>query len=231
MSTVQDLIDASARLTRVKGRGRPLTGEESAAWLNALNMMLDSWAVDDLLIYGITKEALTLATSAKSYSIGASGDFNTTRPEQIVNMFIRAGDEDHPVRIIDSAEYAAIGNKNISARPSRAWYNPTWPTGTIYFESKPTVGEKVVIDSLKPISSFANLSTTVTLPPGYEALIKYNLAIEVANEYGRSVMPETATLAAKLMDKVKRRNKRIPKLGVDSALQPQDSFNILTGEL
>lgn len=229
MSTVADLINGAARLTRVKGRGRPLTGEDSAAWLAALNMMLDSWAVDNNLVYEVTKENFTFASSANNYSIGSGATFNTTRPEEILSMFIRAGSNDFPIDLITSKQYAAIGSKSTSGRPARAYYDPTWPTGTIYLESKPAVGEALHIDSLKPISSFASLASTVSLPPGYEALIKFNLAVECANEYGRSVLPETASRARQLLDAVKRRNRRIPIAQVDAALQGGDSFNIITG--
>lgn len=228
-TTVQKLIDGAARLTRVKGRGRALTGEDSAAWMETLNMMLESWALDNALIYSMVKENFTLASSANNYSIGSGGDFDTVRPEEILNMFIRAGGFDHPIVMITDAEYSAIGSKSVSTRPARAWYNPTYPTGTIYFESKPTVGESVHIDSLKPITTFDNLAQEVSLPPGYNALIKFNLAVEGANEYGRSVLPETAMRAEQLLNAVRRRNKRTPILAVDKALQGGESFNILTG--
>jgi len=66
-------------------------------------------------------------------------------------------------------------------------------------------------------------------PPEWIRAIKYNLAIEIAPEYGVTVAPEIVAIAKEAKDTVMRSMVTIPRAKIDPLLQTRDSFNILGG--
>jgi hypothetical protein len=162
--------------------------------LEALNIILDFWSGQSLMIYAQTSEALTLTTST-SYTIGSGGTFNTTRPDQIVGAYITSGGIDHPVSIMDSQDYRDISLKSLTATPSELLYVPEFPLGKIYLNAAPTAGDILNLDSLKPLTEPTELTTSISMPPGYERCIKFNLAVDLAPEYGRQIDPLVFNIA------------------------------------
>jgi len=186
--TAHDLIKASLRLIGALDSGQSPEASMSIDGLEALNVILDFWSAQSLMVYAQTSEALTL-TSSSSYTIGSGGTLNTTRPDQILGATITSGGVDHPVSIMDPRQYRDIGLKNQGATPSQLLYVPEYPLGKIYFNSVPTAGDTLNLDSLKPLTEPAELTTSISMPPGYERCIKFNLAVDMYPEYGRQIDP------------------------------------------
>jgi len=152
--------------------------------LRALNDMLSGWAVEQLTIPFLTVETFTTVVGQAIYSIGESGtpDIDTVRPIDIADsMYITASDNiDHSVEKFTKFQYNDVSNKNQERRPWKFAYEPVYPNGLIYFDSKPDNAETVTIDAIKQITEFASLTTSFNMPPEYKKIIKYNLAIDLA---------------------------------------------------
>lgn len=229
VTTVQNLIHGALRLIRVKGRGRPISGEDSQSAFDALNMLLAGLSLDNPFAFAVTKESFSISAGQATYTIGPTGDMVTVRPEEIRELFFNDGVTDYPIKFITESEWTPIADKTVTGRPERVWYNPTFPDGTLYFEYYPDTNYTLNVHSLKALTAFTSLTQTVELPPGYERMIKYNLALELAPEYGRPVSQEVFLIAQQTLDAVKRRNRRTPVLVVDPALQLPEQFNINKG--
>ena len=78
--TAQELIKAAMRLINATADGETPTASEMADGLEALKIMLRSWSSDNLMIYFIEQETLTL-TGASSYTIGSGGDCPACREQ------------------------------------------------------------------------------------------------------------------------------------------------------
>ena len=82
------LIRLMLRDAGVSGVGQAPRAEDNNDVLTTLNMMLDEWATKRWLVYHLVDVSVPV-TGAISYTIGAGGDFNTTRPDQVQAAFFR----------------------------------------------------------------------------------------------------------------------------------------------
>lgn len=207
MATAQDLISRAMRLIGVASVGETLSAEEVDAGLTALNAMLSSWRNERLMVYAIQEETLSMVASQSSYTIGPSGDLNTTRPVKIEHAFLRASGVDYPVQIINDREYADIPEKTTDTDIiEKLYYAPSMSTGTLYVWPTPNTANVLHLFTWTPLSEIATSSTTITLPPGYEEMIVFNLAPRLAPEYGVQISQEVAGYAVDSMAAIKRIN-------------------------
>lgn len=195
--TVRDLITASLVKLGVYGAGETVSAEDMQHGLDALQDLLAEWSDGGLMVPSVVQEAITLVVGQESYAVGENGspDLDTVRPEQITGAFVRdSSDYDHPVKIISERGYQLFIDKSGStARPSRLWYNPTAPNGTVYVWPPPSAAEALWISSIKPFtepsSLTQNMLNDVYVPRNYYNPVKWNLTLEMAEDFGRPVTP------------------------------------------
>lgn len=180
-----DIITGAARLIGVVFKSEVLDSDEANDGLKSLNEMLDSWSNDSLVINAYTTEGFSL-TGAASYTIGTGGNFNTSRPINIIDAIVRLSNIDYALKIITPEEYQTeIVDKSVTTQiPRYLVYDNAYPLGNIKIYEVPTSGSTLVLQSNKPLSNLSALTTTVDLPPGWKRALKYNLAIDIAPEYG-----------------------------------------------
>ena len=209
MATAQTIIDRALRLIGAIASGESSTTDEGTDALTALNALIDSWRNDRLMVYALSESTLTLVASDGSYTIGAAGDIVATRPVKIESAFCRSGDVDYPVRVIDKARYDAIPDKTTTSDiPQFLYYDATVTTGNINVWPVPSTGNVLHVTMWTVLSTLAAVGTTVTLPPGYERALAYNLAIEIAPEYEKTVSQEVAKIARESLAALKKINSR-----------------------
>ena len=233
MSTARDLVSAALRKIGALGAGETATAEAATDGLSELNRMLGSWSNEGLLIHAITQESpQTLTAGDSTVTMGTSGDI-TSRPQEIVKALIRDGTTDYPVNVHMSVdEYAAISDKSVQADyPTDLYDDGGYPQRTLTLYPVPSAAKSLVLFTKRALTSISTLDTSVSLPPGYEDAIVYNLAVRYALEYGRAVPDVVVILAAESKASIKKANIRPSYLRVDSALMAAGgSFNIYTGD-
>lgn len=235
MATARELIEGSMRLIGAIATGETASSEEATTALTVLNEMLDSWSTESLVIYDITREEFTLTPGTGAYTIGTSGAFNTPRPLKIENAAIEiqsaSPTTEMPLKLLSPDEWAAIATKDIaSSIPTELFMDGAYPLATINLWPKPTAAEKLVIYSWKPLTAIAELGTSISLPPGYSKAVRYNLALELAPEYGRDPSTIVVANAAESKANIKRMNSKPVYLECDIGLLGRRTYNIMTGE-
>jgi len=231
MATVQQIINASYNKIGLL----IITSTKSDKALVSLNNMLSSWSAEGLVVPYRTSESFPLVVGKSSYTIGASGEFNTVRPLEIISAYIRdSSNSDHPVAVtMTQQQYADIVDKTISTRPGRLYYDPQYALGKIYFESEPDTIETLYLTSEKAITEFASLTAAVVLPDYYKEALVYNLAIRLAldeeieiNQYVTAI----AITSKNTIENIAAKDKlfRISKMD-NALLNNNNSYNILTG--
>lgn len=232
MITANDIINSALRVLQVAGSDVVLTANEANNGLDALNVMIDSWSTESLMLYHITKEQFSINPGVNPYTFGAGGLFNSDRPVEIELATVSVGGVDRPLKIVAYDDYAAILLKSVtSGYPQELYVDATFPQTNCYFYPIPNVSTTVTLYSRKALTQFSNLTSTFSLPPGYARALKYCLAIELAPEYQTSAGADVISLASVAKSNLKRVNKRVVTLQVDPALmgKSQRRFNVYVG--
>jgi len=140
----------------------------------------------------LSANAAVTVSSAETMTYTIPGDFNIPRPLRITNAFSRffgtnnAG-LDYGIEIITRDKYTALGYKGIAGPwPTKLYYDPTFPLGTLYFYPNPSSALQLHLWTDTIFTDFATLTQAINLPQGYARAIKKNLAVELAPEYGKS---------------------------------------------
>ena len=181
MTTVSELVQAAGRKIGVHS----MSADEINDGMDALNMMLKEWSTKPSGVYAVTRESQNTSGGTASYSIGTGETWDTAWPVRIVESFIRIGNSDYPVEIIDGRQYANRFLKSLQTRPSELYYERTYPAGTVFLYPAPDTTYAVHLWSHKPIAEYSSTATTIALPPEYEAAMLWNLAIVLAPEFVR----------------------------------------------
>lgn len=188
MTTASALIASAMKKIGVLTKSETPDSDEAADGLVALNGLLSSWSNESLLVYSRVTESFTLSAGAAAYTIGTSQTFNTTRPVFIVAARITNGTTDTPVEVISEEIYNAIPVKTAQGVPELLNYNNAFSAGTIRLYPTPSSSYSLTLISEKPLVTLA-LTDTLSLPAGWERALTYNLALELAPEYGLTVDP------------------------------------------
>jgi hypothetical protein len=183
MSTVQQMINSSLKLLGVIGSNETPQASESQDALETLNNMLELWSNDPLLATYNLEETFPTVIDQSDYTIGSGGDFNTTRPLQILEAYILDGTVKYEFEIYSLKDWIRFTDTSSKTRPTTLYYTDEFPLGKIKLWSIPDQVYNLTIYSKKQFTSFTNLTNTISLPPGYKYAIKYNLAVELAPEY------------------------------------------------
>lgn len=209
MTTAIQLGSRALRLINALASGQSLPGEETADLLEAMNAMLDSWRIERLMVYQIKQEALSWTGGQTSRTIGSGGNFNTTRPDRIVSAFSRDSNNfDRPISVYSQREqYDAVPLKSTQTDlPTDLFYDPAYPLGVLYMKPVPSATITLLLNSWQQLQSFADTTTALALPPGYENAIVYNLAVDLAPEYKKEASETVKRRAAQYKAAVKSNN-------------------------
>ena len=122
MSTVRDLITASLLDLGAIASGESATAAEAADAFRRLNLLLETWRLERLMVYA-RDEVTKVLTGASSYTIGPSGDINTTRPVALERAGQRvAGTSptlEYPLDPLTDAGYEDLGLKGLQSGVAR----------------------------------------------------------------------------------------------------------------
>ena len=237
MATPRDIINNRLELIGVLAPGETATADQLTSGLRSFNRMLDSWSTENLMHYGETTEDFTLTASQQQYSMGSGGDFNTTRPIEILNMTWKdtsvSPNLELPIEIVPQEQWKFEEVKGTSSNiVTKAYIN--YGSSLVYINlwPVPSSAKKVSVTSNKPITTYTSLSTTITHPPGWIEAMEYNLALRMRPSYGVPLDPAIQDIAMKSKANIKRQNIKIMKVVSEVAFLNKNTgiFDYRTGE-
>jgi len=110
------------------------------------------------------------------------------------------------------------------------WVNMTHPDVTMYLYPVPTRLLEFHIISVLELSEPATLDTTLAFPPGYLRAFRYNLAMELAPEFGVEPSPQVQRIAMTSKRNLKRINNPDDIMSMPySVIARRNRYNIYAG--
>jgi hypothetical protein len=237
VATVLDaVITPALKEVGVLAIGETATAEDANDALVSLNQMIDQDAAEGLTHFTITRSTWTITASDGTYTVGSGGDIAIARPVFVESVRYSDSspdpDQETPLEPLTEQAYQAIIEKaRTSTLPTHFYYNPTYPTGTLNLFPIPTSSTLTgVMYARTAVTSFSALSTSVSLPPGYERMYRKRLALELMPTFGREPSGLLIKQATEAKEVVKRANKRIVDMQFESAalMGKSGGYNIYT---
>ena len=234
MATAGDIINGSLRLIGQLAEGETPSSETAQDALNALNQMIDSWNTERLAVFATIDQVETWPPGQRYRTFGPTGDIVGTRPVLIDDAtYFRdpASGISYGLKLINQQQYNGIAVKTVtSTYPQVLWVNMTYPDIEMYVYPVPTKVLEFHIVSVQELSQPANLATDLAFPPGYLRCFRYNLACELAPEFGVEPSRQVQRIAMTSKRNLKRINNPDDIMALPySIVGTRQRFNIFAG--
>lgn len=238
-TTILQLITSSLRLLNVVQSGETPNDEDINITQYALETMIDSFSNDRLMIYQISPQQFPFVANKQIYTLGPGGDWDTTRPIRIEEAYVTyqgntgAQTVDLKIKPLNSSQWAAITVKQTPSTFAMSYYDDgAFPLRNISFWPIPTTAQLCTLWMWEPLVDLSSgLTTQIFFPPGYERAFRYNLALEVAPEFGKQPSESVLAIAKSSLAKLKSENSVTPVSRVDAGIDSRRKiFNWITGD-
>jgi hypothetical protein len=234
MSSAGDLINGSLRLLGVLAEGETPSAETSQDALLAMNQMIQSWNTERLTVFSTQDQVVTWPPSTISRTFGPTGNIVANRPVAIDDStYFRdpSNGISYGLKLINQQQYNGIAVKTVtSTYPQVMWVNMTYPDVEMYVYPVPTKVLEFHIVSVEELTQPANLATDLAFPPGYLRCFRYNLACEMAPEFGTEPSRQVQRIAMTSKRNLKRINNPDDIMSMPySIVATRQRFNIFAG--
>ena len=233
MATAGEQINRALRLLGVLAEGETPSAASAEDALTALNQMLDSWSVERLAVFCTQDQVFTWPAGQISRTLGPTGDFVGARPVQIdpATYYVAPSGVPYGIKLINQQQYNGIAVKTATSTfPQVMFVNMTFPDIEMIVYPRPTQDLDWHIVSVEELAQPADLATDLFFPPGYMRAFAYNLACEIAPEFGVEPSPQVQRIAMTSKRNLKRINNPDDVMGMPYAvIANRQRFNIYAG--
>jgi hypothetical protein len=231
--TAGDQINRALRLLGILAEGETPSAAMSQDALMAMQQMIESWNTERLSVFCTQEQVFTWPSGLISRTLGPSGDFVGLRPILLEDStYFRAPNNvSYGIKFINQQQYNGIAVKTVtSTYPQVIFVNMTFPDVEMFVYPRPTQDLEWHFVSVEELSNPATLGTNLFFPPGYLRAFAYNLAMEIAPEFGVEPSPQVQRIAMTSKRNLKRINNPDDIMSLPYALvSNRQRFNIFSG--
>jgi hypothetical protein len=232
--TAGDQINRALRLLGVLAEGETPSASVSQDALMALNQMIDSWNTERLSVFCTQDQVFTWPAGEYIRTLGPSGNFVGLRPVLLddATYYRDPGTNvSYGIKFINQQQYDGIAVKTVtSTYPQVIFVNMGYPDVTMSIYPRPTRDLEWHFVSVQELTKPATLVTDILFPPGYLRAFTYNLAMELAPEFGVEPSPQVQRIAMTSKRNLKRINNPDDVMSMPYAIVAnRQRFNIYAG--
>jgi len=227
-------INRALRLLGVLAEGETTSAAVMQDSLMAMNQMIDSWNTERLSVFSTQDQVFNWPSDLITRTLGPTGDFVGNRPILVDDAtYFRDATTNvsYGIKLINQQQYDGIAVKTVtSTYPQVMFVNMTYPNITMTIYPKPTRVLEWHIVSVEKLSEPATLATILAFPPGYLRAFTYNLAMEIAPEFGVEPSEQVKRIAMTSKRNLKRINNPDDVMSMPYAIvATRQRFNIYAG--
>ena len=229
-----DQINRALRLLGVLAEGETSSASVMQDSLMAMNQMIESWNTERLSVFSTQDQVFNWPPDLITRTLGPTGDFVGNRPILVDDAtYFRDASTNvsYGIKLINQQQYDGIAVKTVtSTYPQVMFVNMTYPNITMTIYPKPTRVLEWHIVSVEVLSQPATLATTLAFPPGYLRAFTYNLAMEIAPEFGVEPSQQVMRIAMTSKRNLKRINNPDDVMSMPYAIvATRQRFNVYAG--
>jgi hypothetical protein len=234
-----DQINRALRLLGVLAEGETPAASVSQDALMALNQMIDSWNTERLSVFCTIDQIVNWPVGSIEETLGPTGSLvrlngTAVRPVLVddATYFKDPGTGvSYGLKLINQQQYNGIAVKTVTSTfPQVIFVNNTFPDIEMYIYPRPTRALEWHFISVEELTKPATLATQLTFPPGYLRAFRYNLACEMAPEFGVEPSPQVQRIAMTSKRNLKRINNPDDIMSMPySIVATRQRFNIFAG--
>lgn len=232
-TTAGDQINRALRLLGVLAEGETPSAATSQDALLAFNQMVDSWNTERLAVYATQDQVFSWPAGEILRTLGPTGDFVGNRPVLLDDAtYYRApSGVSYGIKFINQDQYNGIAVKTATSTfPQVIFVNETFPDVEMYIYPKPTQDLEWHFISVEELTQPVTLATQLHFPPGYVRAFTYNLAMEIAPEFGVEPSPQVQRIAMTSKRNLKRINNPNDIMSLPyGVVANKQRFNIYSG--
>jgi hypothetical protein len=205
----------------------------------ALNQMIDSWNTERLSVFCTIDQIVNWPVGSIEETLGPTGSLvrlngTAVRPVLVddATYFKDPGTGvSYGLKLINQQQYNGIAVKTVTSTfPQVVFVNMTYPDIDIFIYPRPTRLLEWHFISVQELTQPANLSTDILFPPGYLRAFTYNLACEIAPEFGVEPSPQVQRIAMYSKRNLKRINNPDDVMSMPYAIvATRQRFNVYAG--
>ena len=232
--TAGDQINRALRLLGVLAENETPSAAMSQDGLMAMNQMIDSWDTERLSVFCTQDQVFTWPAGEYIRTLGPSGNFIGLRPvllDEATYYRDPGTNVSFGIKFINQQQYNGIAVKTVtSTYPQVIFVNMGFPDVTMSIYPRPTRDLEWHFISVQKLDEPATLVTDLLFPPGYLRAFTYNLAMEIAPEYGVEPSPQVQRIAMTSKRNLKRINNPDDVMSMPYAIvATRQRFNIYAG--
>ena len=229
-----DQINGALRLIGQLAEGETPSSETSQDALTALNQMLDSWSAERLSVFSTQDQVFTWPANTATRTLGPTGNFVGNRPVLVDDStYFRdpSNNISFGIKLINQQQYNGIAVKTVtSTYPQVMFVNMKMPDIEMTVYPVPSKALQWHIVSVTELVETETLATTLVVPPGYLRCVRFNLAAEIAAEFGVEPPPQVQRIAMSSKRNIKRINNPDDVMSLPySIVATRQRFNIYSG--
>jgi hypothetical protein len=234
MATAGDQITRALRLLGVLAESETPSAAMAQDALAAFDQMVDSWNTERLAVFSTLDQTHTWPVNERVQTFGPTGNIVADRPVLIDDAtYFRdpTTNVSYGIKLLNELQYNNIAVKTVTSTfPQVMWVNMTYPDVTIHVYPVPSRALEFHFISVKPLTQPATFTTELAFPPGYLRAFTYNLAMELAPEFGVEPTPQVQRIAMASKRDIKRINAPKDIMAMPYSLMARrNRFNIFAG--
>jgi len=259
MATTRELLNGAHRLLGLVNSGNVLPEAVYQDNLVALNQMIDSWSTERLAVFCTQDQTYYWEAGNRIRTLGPTGDFVYILANQSDTPIVTQGEDyigvddattqrpilledstyfrdpstnvSYGIKFINQLQYNNIAVKTVqSTYPQVLFVNMTFPNITLTVYPVPSRMLEFHFISVQPLANPTTLETDLAFPPGYLRAFRYNLALELAPEFGVEPSSEVRRVAMYSKRNLKRINNPDDVMAMPySIIARRNRYNIYAG--